>query len=33
VQPLFEHRQRFAGFETRALELLLPFPAAVAEPA
>jgi hypothetical protein len=38
VQPLFEHRMEFAGFDTRALELegdgpglvlLLPFPAAV----
>jgi hypothetical protein len=31
VQPLFEHRMEFAGFDTRVLELdlLLPFPAVV----
>jgi hypothetical protein len=29
VQLLFEHRMEFAGFDTRRLELLLPFPATV----
>jgi hypothetical protein len=29
VQPLFEHRLDVAGYDTRVLELLLPFPAAV----
>jgi hypothetical protein len=33
MQPLFEHRLHVDGYETRALELLLPFPAAVPEAA